>query len=276
MKILLLLALLAVPHAAFAAWTITTFDPTTNAGWGNSARLGPSGFVDDFVGVAKVGYWTPGPGFRYFDGFAYESAEPTASAAPASELLIRTGSTSVAIAHERRAVDGASVLRCKRLQQRLPARRPPRRRNLDARSFFRPALGRSHDRHRQDGSRTPPLQHAGRAGVRVARRRRLALGGVRHGQLLRLAAHRPTGAPVRRVRHAFVRIVVRAPRRRRLAADARRRRPLRRRVEARVQRRGPCTNRVRRSSGHVLVDFALCRGGRRRRLELDRRPRLSA
>ena len=97
-SILAPLLLAGAPDVASAAWSLTTFDPTVNAGWGTSVCIGAvPGTVDDMVGVGHVSYWTPGQGFRYFDSITSTSTEPAAPAVPDETQLLQTGVTALAL-----------------------------------------------------------------------------------------------------------------------------------------------------------------------------------
>src|SRR5690348_15929632 len=96
MRPALLLLLLAQP--AFAAWTITPYDPAPNGGWSPSLRIGPGPIVDG-TGFPNIAYWSPGSGFHYYDGVTSQSANPPFSpgAPPDQVQLIQYGEAALAL-----------------------------------------------------------------------------------------------------------------------------------------------------------------------------------
>ena len=92
-----LLLLLTLARPAFAAWTITPYDPAPNGGWGPSLRIGPGPFVDG-TGLPNIAYWSPGSGFHYYDGVSTQSAQPPlAASAPGQIELIHYGEAALAL-----------------------------------------------------------------------------------------------------------------------------------------------------------------------------------
>jgi hypothetical protein len=98
MRPALLLLLLAVPHVAAAAWTITPYDPTPNGGASPSLRIGPGPFVDG-SGLPQIAYWSGGSGFHYYDGVSSQSVNPSlAIGGPPDQVqLIRFGEDALAL-----------------------------------------------------------------------------------------------------------------------------------------------------------------------------------
>ncbi len=94
-----LVALLGIPGTASANWTITTFDPTMGSGFSTSEQIASHPLlIDDIIGVPHVAYWTPGQGFRYYDGNSVQAAQAKAAVTPREIQLLRVGAAALALA----------------------------------------------------------------------------------------------------------------------------------------------------------------------------------